>query len=197
MPSITCTNCGAVLKTKDPVPPGKKVKCPKCSEVFETAAEEEAAEGAEPEEKENGIQEEPKPKTKGKAAAAKDDDDDGGGDDDDDDDAPKKGKGKGGDKPKKSNTMLIVIIVVVVVLSVASVRAARSCVLPWESAPHRRASWTPSFDAKKDVIIIKDNPFKDLQKDDLKDAFKDFKKNDSKNWRRCLGRPFPVGQILV
>ena len=34
MPSITCTNCGAVLKTQTAIPAGKKVKCPKCTQPF-------------------------------------------------------------------------------------------------------------------------------------------------------------------
>ena len=36
MASYTCPNpsCGVTLKTANPVPPGKKVKCPKCGEAF-------------------------------------------------------------------------------------------------------------------------------------------------------------------
>ena len=34
MPSIQCTHCGAVLKTPNVIAPGKKVKCPKCAEMF-------------------------------------------------------------------------------------------------------------------------------------------------------------------
>lgn len=36
--SIQCVHCKAVLKSPTPVPAGKKVKCPKCKEVFTTPA---------------------------------------------------------------------------------------------------------------------------------------------------------------
>ena len=34
--SYTCPNpdCGVTLKTPNPVPPGKRVKCPKCTQMF-------------------------------------------------------------------------------------------------------------------------------------------------------------------
>jgi len=103
MPSVTCTNCGAVLKTKDPVPAGKKVKCPKCAQPFVVKAEEEEL-PAEP-----------------AAAASEEKGDDAaeGGNDfagigDDGDEKPK--KGKSGEKPKKSKTGLIIGIVAGVLL---------------------------------------------------------------------------------
>ena len=34
--SIECVHCKAVLKSATPVPAGKKVKCPKCKQVFTT-----------------------------------------------------------------------------------------------------------------------------------------------------------------
>ena len=113
MASITCTNCGAVLKTKDPVPPGKKVKCPKCEKPFVVQAEEEEAGVAagEPPDENPFATDGPAKKGKGKADDEGDEGEGGGGDDD----APKKGKGKDGDK-KKSNTTLIAIIVGVVLL---------------------------------------------------------------------------------
>ena len=32
--SIQCGHCEAILKSSAPVPPGKKIKCPKCAQVF-------------------------------------------------------------------------------------------------------------------------------------------------------------------
>src|SRR5262249_19510161 len=32
--SFACPECQTVLKTKSAIPPGKKIKCPKCSAVF-------------------------------------------------------------------------------------------------------------------------------------------------------------------
>src|SRR5690348_16180231 len=32
--SLNCPHCRAVLKSKQPVPPGVKVKCPKCQQPF-------------------------------------------------------------------------------------------------------------------------------------------------------------------
>jgi phage FluMu protein Com len=128
MANIKCTKCGAILKTQAPVAPGKKVKCPKCQEVFVVQAEEEekkpAPEPEEEEEKEekeeaaesDGEEEEETPKKN-----AKSDDDEDGEDEDEDEDAPKKagkGGGKSGGKDgdgkpkKKSNTMMIVLIAV-------------------------------------------------------------------------------------
>src|SRR6266850_2490147 len=41
MPSITCTNCGAMMATATPVAAGQVVKCPKCAKPFTVAAAEE------------------------------------------------------------------------------------------------------------------------------------------------------------
>jgi hypothetical protein len=138
MAVIKCTNCGAVLKPKDPIAPGKKVKCPKCLQAFivqadETDtpaqpatipppppmqdAEEPFGEGiGAPEPKQgkgkrddlNFGDDDETPTRKGKGGGRRDDDDG-------DDDRGKK-KGKGGDAPKKSNTLLIVGIIVGVLL---------------------------------------------------------------------------------
>ena len=111
MAAITCTNCGAVLKTKDPIPPGKKVKCPKCMQAFVVQDEGQESVAAPPSKE---IQAAPKsggmdlpapkkPKSKAEDVPAEDqaaEDDDG-----------SAKKGKGGDAPKKNNTMLIAIIV--------------------------------------------------------------------------------------
>src|ERR1019366_1742961 len=35
-----CTHCGAVMKTANPIAPGKKVKCPKCAQAFVVQEEE-------------------------------------------------------------------------------------------------------------------------------------------------------------
>ncbi|MSQ94669.1 MAG: hypothetical protein EXR98_08940 [Gemmataceae bacterium] len=89
MPSITCTNCGAVLKTQAEIPAGKKVKCPKCTQPFVV----QAAAAPEPVEKNPFATDDAPaetPKKKGKAS-----DNDGG------DEKPK----------KKSNTLMIVLIV--------------------------------------------------------------------------------------
>lgn len=89
MPTIKCTNCGAGLKTAQEIPPGKKVKCPKCNQPFVVQAEDEEKPADEP--------------------AGGDDNafsGMGGGEGD-----ANKGKGE----KKKSNTMLFVIIGLVVV----------------------------------------------------------------------------------
>lgn len=39
--SIKCTHCGAVMKSANPIPAGKKVKCPKCGQAFAVEAEKE------------------------------------------------------------------------------------------------------------------------------------------------------------
>jgi predicted Zn finger-like uncharacterized protein len=39
--SVTCPECRAILKSANPVPAGKKVKCPKCGTAFEAPAQEE------------------------------------------------------------------------------------------------------------------------------------------------------------
>ena len=71
---VVCAKCGAKLTTKSPIAPGKKMKCPKCKEVFVVAeAEDEAAD----EEVEGGDEEEtPKKKKPAKAKQADDDDQD-------------------------------------------------------------------------------------------------------------------------
>src|SRR5262245_42784453 len=38
MPVYPCPECGAQLRPANPVPPGKKLKCPKCETVFAPAA---------------------------------------------------------------------------------------------------------------------------------------------------------------
>jgi predicted Zn finger-like uncharacterized protein len=48
MPSYSCPECGAVIKSANPIPAGKKVKCPKCATVFPVAAKEQAAAPAKP-----------------------------------------------------------------------------------------------------------------------------------------------------
>ena len=121
MASITCTNCGAVLKTQNPIAPGKKVKCPKCSEAFVVQAEEPEPEipkkkkpvpEPEPEDDEDGgafknmddaVDESPKPKKRGKTSA--EDDEDADEDAEDGDEKPA--------KKKKSNKTLYIILGVV------------------------------------------------------------------------------------
>jgi pterin-4a-carbinolamine dehydratase/phage FluMu protein Com len=60
--SIKCTRCGAVLKSSNPIAPGKKVKCPKCTKTFVVeAADEDEREDAEDtgaEDENGGSQEE-------------------------------------------------------------------------------------------------------------------------------------------
>jgi len=174
MAAIKCTNCGAVLKTKDPIAPGKKVKCPKCAQPFVVPEEEEEAAGAE----EEAGDEEDQPKKK-PAKASKGDDDDG---DDDDDEKPKKKKGKGDDddddgdeKSKKkggSSTMIIIIVVVVLVLLCCCGCGGVGAVF--------RAAILGAI-GLGETIVIKDVP-KDFGKDvkdfkDLKDIFKDMSKD--------------------
>ncbi|MBI2808825.1 MAG: hypothetical protein HYX68_27900 [Planctomycetes bacterium] len=102
MPSIKCTNCGAVLKTKDEIPVGKRVKCPKCAQPFVVQAD-----TPEPEQ----------PAASGSPFAFGNDDSGGGADG-----TPRK-KEKGGEgdpdgdgKPKKKNTLMISLIVAGVLL---------------------------------------------------------------------------------
>jgi phage FluMu protein Com len=81
--SIKCTHCGAVMKTANPIAPGKKVKCPKCAQPFVVQAEEEerkpvAEEEAAAEQDETGdgdLDFGDKPKTKKASKKAADDDD--------------------------------------------------------------------------------------------------------------------------
>lgn len=56
MPSIICTNCGATLKTANPVAPGKKLKCPKCTKVFVVPDEEEPEDEEPAEDEETGAE---------------------------------------------------------------------------------------------------------------------------------------------
>jgi phage FluMu protein Com len=87
--SIKCTHCGAVMKTANPIAPGKKVKCPKCSQPFVVQAEEEEPAGAAEEKGDDDLafNEPPKAKKKGKAS------DDDAGDDGTKKPPAKKGKG--------------------------------------------------------------------------------------------------------
>jgi uncharacterized Zn finger protein (UPF0148 family) len=96
--SIQCTHCGAVMKTANPIAPGKKVKCPKCGQPFVVQEEEEEKKPAAKEEAPGAADEtgnddldfsdKPKAKKNGKAS----DDDDG---DDGKKKKPAKKKGKG------------------------------------------------------------------------------------------------------
>lgn len=117
MPSITCTHCGAILKTKDPIPPGKKVKCPKCAQAFVVAAEEELVSAVpdeiEEEPAEGAGDEEVAPAKKGKPGPSGDGDEDGAEGADEDETPKKKGKVDG---DKKSNKTLIIIIVAAVLV---------------------------------------------------------------------------------
>lgn len=102
MAAITCTNCNAVLKTKDPIPPGKKVKCPKCNQPFVVPAEEPADEVAAAVESEDANPF----ATNGKSGV----DEEGGGD------AGKAAKGKGDGKPKSKVGLIIGVVVGVLLL---------------------------------------------------------------------------------
>jgi len=114
--SVKCTNCGAILKSQNPIAAGKKIKCPKCAKPFVVEPEEE--DEKEPEEEEAGAdsadgveeetEEEEKPRAK-KPARASDDDDE----EDDEDDGPKK-KGKDDNKSKKKSSATMIIVIVVV-----------------------------------------------------------------------------------
>ena len=97
MPSIQCTNCGAILKTANPIAPGKKVKCPKCEKPFVVKAEDEEEKEEEDTgaEDEGGAEEEEAPKSKKPAKATKGADEESEEDEEENDEAPKK-KGKPG-----------------------------------------------------------------------------------------------------
>src|SRR5437660_1786039 len=43
MPVYPCPECGAQLRPANPVPPGKKLRCPKCETVFAPAGKARAA----------------------------------------------------------------------------------------------------------------------------------------------------------
>ncbi len=34
MPNFSCPNCQKVLKSSNPIAPGKKIRCPKCTKIF-------------------------------------------------------------------------------------------------------------------------------------------------------------------
>lgn len=129
MPAIKCTNCGAVLKTQAEIPPGKKVKCPKCGTAFVVEVPAEADEPTKPAETEGenpfaamggGEEEAPSPKKKGRAAdeatepAA------------DEEETPRK-KGRtrrdnaeedeGDERPKKKNKSNMVLYVILAVVA--------------------------------------------------------------------------------
>lgn len=116
MASLTCPSCGSILKTKDPVPPGKKVKCPKCGTVFAAPPEEPAeAPPPAPAKEENAFadlgagqaEEKPKKKVKPSAKTPREVDADG--------DAAKDTK-KTTDGGGKNNKMIISLIVAAVLL---------------------------------------------------------------------------------
>jgi phage FluMu protein Com len=44
--TIVCPECQTVLKSANPVPPGKKIKCPKCATLFSPLSEEEEEQGS-------------------------------------------------------------------------------------------------------------------------------------------------------
>lgn len=98
--ALKCTHCGAVLKPKNPIAAGKKVKCPKCEKAFVVEDEEEPEEEEAEEEAEKDEDEEESSEDEGDG----DEDADGGGDDEeadeDEDEKPKK-KGKEDTKAKK------------------------------------------------------------------------------------------------
>jgi hypothetical protein len=106
MPSITCTHCSAVLKTKDPVPPGKKVKCPKCGQPFIVGESSDDPVPPPPAASNGGFEDEGSPPKKGKAPPKN-------GEEGEEGDAPAKGKKGDG---KKTNTGMIIGIVVGAVL---------------------------------------------------------------------------------
>ena len=112
MASIKCTNCGAVLKTANPIAAGKKIKCPKCTKVFVVEDEEEKEEEL-PEEEDTGADEkEPAPKSKKPMKASKDDEDEESDEDEEEEQPKKKGKPKTGDgEPKKKGSSLMLIVI--------------------------------------------------------------------------------------
>jgi hypothetical protein len=48
MPEYPCPECGSRLRPKNPVPPGKKLRCPKCEAVFAPTGKAKAATAAAP-----------------------------------------------------------------------------------------------------------------------------------------------------
>ena len=94
--SIKCIHCGAVMKTANPVAPGKKVKCPKCAKVFAVPEEEEAEDEVEDSAgAEQAADEQPTKKPDKKAKDA-----------DDADDEPEEDDGKPKKPPAKKITNL-------------------------------------------------------------------------------------------
>src|SRR5687768_14667959 len=90
--STVCPYCAAVLKSANPVPPGKKVKCPKCEKPFVVG--EDQAPGA--------ATVRIPPEMVARAL------DHGAGGRDDADDAPRKGDNGGKPMPKKSSKGLLI-----------------------------------------------------------------------------------------
>jgi hypothetical protein len=56
MNEYTCPECNTVLRRQEPIPEGKKIKCPKCSAVFAPAAPAVAKATAKPADKQNASE---------------------------------------------------------------------------------------------------------------------------------------------
>jgi DNA-directed RNA polymerase subunit RPC12/RpoP len=67
MASTTCTHCGAALKTKTEIEPGKKIKCPKCGKSFVVDAVDEDDKPVKNGSKNSGGDDNGAPKKKGKS----------------------------------------------------------------------------------------------------------------------------------
>jgi DNA-directed RNA polymerase subunit M/transcription elongation factor TFIIS len=69
---LTCPECGTTMRPKVPVPPGKKVRCPKCQAVFAARAEVDEVEEIDEVDEVDEVEEvRPRKKVPAKAAKAK------------------------------------------------------------------------------------------------------------------------------
>ena len=122
MGTLTCTKCGASLKTKAPVAPGKKMKCPKCEEVFVVEDKEEEKKtvvGNKSAASDEGDDEKEHESSKRRIAKKRQQHDDEKSDEQEDDEPPKKkGKAakKGGTSGKSSKGSPILLLIGVGVL---------------------------------------------------------------------------------
>jgi uncharacterized Zn finger protein (UPF0148 family) len=64
MHEYTCPECNTVLRRQEPIPAGKKIKCPKCSAVFAPAAQVVAKAAAKPADKQTAYEKAKDAKTK-------------------------------------------------------------------------------------------------------------------------------------
>ncbi len=111
---VTCPDCGAILKSSTPMPPGKKVKCPKCGTGFEVPEEEEVPKPAARAARKTAAAPAPAPEPKEEPetyAVIKEPEDERAEDDDEDDEDEDEDDEEGGRKKKPDLTFALDISV--------------------------------------------------------------------------------------